>query len=87
MIRKIIIFPFIILIKFYRLTISPILPSSCRHIPTCSQYSIEAFQKHGLFKGFWLSLRRISKCHPWGTHGFDPVPEIYPEKKNENKFN
>ncbi len=87
MIKKIIIFPFIILIKFYRLTISPILPSSCRHIPTCSQYSIEAFQQHGLFKGFWLSLRRISKCHPWGTHGFDPVPEIYPKKKNENKFN
>ncbi len=75
-IKKIISFPFILLIRFYKLFISPITPSSCRHIPTCSTYSLEAIQKHGAINGGWLGLKRISKCHPWGTSGFDPVPTI-----------
>jgi len=73
-VRKVLIFPLLVLIYIYKGVISPLTPASCRHLPTCSSYAIEALQKHGLFKGFWLSLKRISKCHPWGTSGYDPVP-------------
>ncbi len=73
-VRKILIFPFILLIKIYRYTISPMLPKSCRYTPTCSQYGIEAFEKHGVFKGFWLTLKRVLSCNPWGGSGYDPVP-------------
>lgn len=72
-INKIISAPFILLIRFYQLAISPWLPARCRYTPTCSQYALEAFKKYGFFKGFWLSLKRISKCHPWGGHGHDPL--------------
>jgi len=65
--------PFVFLIKVYQYTISPFFPNSCRFVPSCSQYGIEAFQKHGVFKGFWLTLKRISRCHPWGGSGYDPV--------------
>jgi len=65
---------FILPIKLYQWFISPHLPNSCRHIPTCSQYTVEAIQIHGIFKGILLGIIRLSKCHPWGTHGFDPVP-------------
>lgn len=58
----------------YKYALSPLLPGSCRHVPTCSQYAIEAIRVHGPFKGFWLATRRILRCHPWGTHGYDPVP-------------
>ena len=71
---KIITFPFIIIIKIYQLLISPLFPSSCRYTPTCSNYTVEALKKHGLFKGGWLGIKRISKCHPWGGSGYDPVP-------------
>ena len=71
---KIIAFLFILLIRFYQLAISPLLPSACRYTPTCSQYGLEAIKKHGLLKGGWLAIRRISRCHPWGGHGHDPVP-------------
>lgn len=64
----------ILLIKFYQLSISPLLPSSCRFTPTCSQYGIEAVNKYGALKGSWLALRRILRCHPWGGSGYDPVP-------------
>lgn len=50
------------------------MPASCRHIPTCSAYSMEAIKKYGIFKGGWLAVKRISRCHPWGTSGPDPVP-------------
>jgi len=73
-VKKVLIFPLLVLIYIYKGVISPLTPASCRHLPTCSSYAIEALQKHGLFKGFWLSLKRISKCHPWGTSGYDPVP-------------
>ena len=65
---------FVVIIRIYQLSISPILGQNCRYTPTCSEYSIEAIDKHGPFKGGWLSLRRIFSCHPWGNHGHDPVP-------------
>jgi len=71
---KIIALPFILIIKLYQLVISPLFPSSCRYIPTCSHYAEEALNKYGLIKGGWLSVRRILRCHPWGSSGFDPVP-------------
>jgi putative membrane protein insertion efficiency factor len=73
--KKILTYPFVLLIKGYQLLISPILPSTCRYSPTCSHYSIEALQKYGLFKGSWLAIKRISSCNPWGGSGYDPVPE------------
>ena len=66
--------PFIGLIKLYQWIISPWLGSKCRYTPTCSHYGIEAFKKYGPFKGLWLTMKRISRCHPWGGHGYDPVP-------------
>ncbi|MDJ1500717.1 membrane protein insertion efficiency factor YidD [Xanthocytophaga agilis] len=65
---------FIVLIRFYQYGISPYFPSSCRFTPSCSHYGIDAIRKHGAIKGGWLTLRRISRCHPWGGHGYDPVP-------------
>ncbi|KAA5538381.1 MAG: membrane protein insertion efficiency factor YidD [Myroides sp.] len=72
--KKILIFPFVVLIRFYQLVISPLTPPSCRFTPTCSHYTLEALKKHGLFKGSWLGIKRIAKCHPWGKSGYDPVP-------------
>ncbi|TXI35518.1 MAG: membrane protein insertion efficiency factor YidD [Niabella sp.] len=71
---KILSLPFIFLIRFYQLVISPWLGPKCRYTPTCSQYALEAFKKYGILKGFWLSIKRISSCHPWGGSGYDPVP-------------
>jgi uncharacterized protein len=65
---------FILLIRFYQLCISPILPSACRYTPTCSHYGLEAVRKYGAFKGGYLAAKRILSCHPWGGHGHDPVP-------------
>jgi len=62
------------LVRGYQQIISPHLPGACRYHPTCSQYMIEAIQKHGIFKGTWLGIKRIGRCHPWGGQGFDPVP-------------
>ncbi len=72
--RKVVNAPFVGLIRFYQICISPYLPNSCRYTPTCSQYALEAFRKYGPFKGFWLALKRILRCHPWGGSGYDPVP-------------
>lgn len=62
------------LIRFYQRFISPMLPPSCRFTPSCSQYTFEAIQIHGFFRGTWLGLRRISRCHPMNPGGYDPVP-------------
>ncbi|HQH40871.1 MAG TPA: membrane protein insertion efficiency factor YidD [Bacteroidales bacterium] len=62
------------LVKFYRHAISPLKPPSCRFTPTCSEYAVEALKKHGPFKGLYLAVRRVLRCHPWGGHGYDPVP-------------
>ena len=64
----------IAIVRFYQLAISPWTPAACRYTPTCSSYAIEALEKHGALRGGWLALRRIGRCHPWGGHGFDPVP-------------
>lgn len=61
-------------ILFYRACISPMFPPACRYTPTCSAYALEAIRRHGPFKGLWLAVRRISRCHPWGGSGYDPVP-------------
>ena len=72
--KKILIFPAVMLIKFYQICSSPFTPPSCRFTPTCSQYALEAFRKHGPFKGLYLTVRRLLRCHPWGGSGYDPVP-------------
>ncbi|HTE27614.1 membrane protein insertion efficiency factor YidD [Flavitalea sp.] len=73
-IMQVLSYPFIALIKIYQWVISPWLGPQCRFTPTCSNYALQAFKKYGLFKGFWLTIKRISRCHPWGGHGEDPVP-------------
>lgn len=72
--RRLMVKVLTLLVRFYQLAISPLLPMACRYHPTCSQYMIEALQKHGPFKGSWLGIKRIASCHPWGGHGYDPVP-------------
>ena len=72
--KRILVFPLIVLVRFYQLCISPLLPPSCRYTPTCSQYALEALRKYGPFKGLWLTLKRLARCHPWGGSGYDPVP-------------
>ncbi|GIZ15612.1 membrane protein insertion efficiency factor YidD [Capnocytophaga catalasegens] len=74
MIKKIAIAPFVILVRFYQLFISPLKPPTCRYTPTCSQYTLEALKKYGLFKGGRLAIKRILSCHPYGGSGYDPVP-------------
>jgi uncharacterized protein len=71
---RILSFPFIALIKLYQWIVSPLIGPKCRFTPTCSQYAIEALKKHGLIKGSWLTIKRLGRCHPWGGHGYDPVP-------------
>ncbi|WP_084264559.1 membrane protein insertion efficiency factor YidD [Sneathiella glossodoripedis] len=61
-------------IRVYQYCISPYLPANCRYEPTCSAYAVEALHQHGPTKGSWLAVKRICRCHPWGGHGFDPVP-------------
>ena len=66
--------PLVALVRFYQRYVSPLTPPSCRYTPTCSQYTVEALQKHGPLKGGWLALKRIASCNPWGGSGYDPVP-------------
>jgi len=65
----------LILIRAYQLLLSPLTGAHCRHIPTCSQYAAEAVERFGVIRGGWLAARRVLRCHPWGTSGYDPVPE------------
>ncbi|MDP7151512.1 MAG: membrane protein insertion efficiency factor YidD [Paracoccaceae bacterium] len=62
-------------VRFYRLVFSPMVGKSCRYQPTCSEYTLEALEKHGAIKGGWLAARRIGSCHPLGGSGYDPVPD------------
>ena len=64
----------LLLIRFYQLAISPLTPPSCRFAPTCSAYAAQAITKYGPWRGGQLALRRFGRCHPWGGHGYDPVP-------------
>jgi putative membrane protein insertion efficiency factor len=67
-------FVFVFLIKVYQRTLSRVMPSSCRFYPSCSEYGVQAIQKHGIFKGGWLTLKRIGRCQPFHPGGYDPVP-------------
>ncbi|MGI9262688.1 MAG: membrane protein insertion efficiency factor YidD [Woeseiaceae bacterium] len=64
------------LVWLYRYAISPLIGANCRYQPTCSAYAEEALRTHGAFKGGWLALKRIGRCHPWGGSGYDPVPDV-----------
>jgi len=63
------------LIRVYQLVLSPLLPPSCRYLPSCSDYAVEAIGRHGAIVGVGLAARRLARCHPWGSSGYDPVPE------------
>ena len=78
--NKIFIYPFIFIIKIYQFIISPLIGQNCRYLPTCSEYAIESLKLHGLLRGSFFAIRRILKCHPFGGHGFDPIP-----KRKQNK--
>ena len=69
----------IVPVKIYQKLISPLLGPTCRYEPSCSHYMIQAVEEWGLLKGFWLGIKRIGRCHPWGSSGYDPIP-----KKNED---
>lgn len=73
-VKKIIGVLFLFVIRIYQYFLSPLLAPSCRFTPTCSEYSVQAIKKYGPFKGGWLTIKRLSRCHPWGGHGHDPVP-------------
>tara|TARA_B100000886_G_scaffold163987_1_gene111811 strand:+ start:588 stop:812 length:225 start_codon:yes stop_codon:yes gene_type:complete len=74
MLKKILIYPLIFLVKIYQSIISPLFPPTCRYKPTCSEYTIQSLKKYGIIKGVFLSIKRIVNCHPWGGSGYDPVP-------------
>ena len=63
------------LLRGYQLGLSPLLGSHCRHLPSCSEYARQAIERFGLLRGGWLAARRLARCHPWGTQGFDPLPD------------
>ena len=65
---------FIFLIKVYQRTLSRVMPPSCRFYPSCSEYGVQALQKYGVFKGGWLTVKRVARCHPFNPGGYDPVP-------------
>ena len=79
--RKVIHYIVLLPVRLYQWLISPLLPATCRHTPTCSNYTVEAVHEWGAIKGMWLGIKRLAKCHPWGTSGYDPVP------KKENNTN
>ncbi len=81
--KKIMILP----IRFYQYAISPLLGPTCRFKPTCSHYMIQSIEEWGILKGFWLGLKRITKCHPWGPHGYDPVPKNSKKIHSDEKHN
>ena len=72
--KRLLALPLILLVRIYQICISPLLPPSCRFVPSCSQYALEALRKYGPLKGTWVTLKRLSRCHPWGATGPDPVP-------------
>jgi uncharacterized protein len=84
--RKILIAPLIGLIYVYKYIVSPVLPRGCRHLPTCSTYAIDALKMHGLFRGGFMAAYRILRCNPWGTHGYDPVPQFIIKRINLRKY-
>ncbi len=75
---------FLKFIRFYQLCISPLLPARCIHVPSCSQYAMEAVQLHGAWYGLWLSVKRLLRCHPLAKGGYDPVPEVASDYQGEH---
>lgn len=67
-------------VHLYRATVKPWMGMECRHLPTCSEYALEAIDRNGAWKGFWLMLSRLTRCHPWGSSGYDPVPDLSAER-------
>jgi putative membrane protein insertion efficiency factor len=84
--RSVATYPFVALIYLYKYVISPLFPGGCRHYPTCSEYAIQALKLHGAGKGSILAANRILRCHPWGTHGIDPVPLFFFKKLSLRKY-
>ncbi len=72
---RLLAWPLLGLVALYRIAISPWLGANCRFEPSCSEYAMEALRVHGAFRGTWLTIRRIGRCHPWGGSGYDPVPD------------
>jgi hypothetical protein len=72
--RKILTAPLIAMIQAYRYLLSPVIGTHCRYTPSCSQYALEALEAHGVLRGSWLAVKRVSSCHPWHAGGYDPVP-------------
>lgn len=64
----------VLLVRGYQVSLSPLLPASCRYFPSCSAYAIEALERHGALRGSWLAIKRIARCHPFKPGGYDPVP-------------
>ena len=79
MLKKLFILP----IRLYQATLSPMLGAQCRHTPSCSQYAVEAIEEWGPLKGMWLGIKRIWRCSPWGTSGYDPVPKRETERSSQ----
>lgn len=77
----------IALVRLYQLLLSPVLTPNCRYLPTCSAYAIEALRTHGALRGSWLALRRVLRCHPWGGHGYDPVPPPHAINEADRRVN
>jgi putative membrane protein insertion efficiency factor len=72
---KLLAWPLLGLVWVYRFLVSPWLGNNCRYTPSCSQYALDALRLHGAFRGSWLAMKRIGRCHPWGGSGYDPIPE------------
>lgn len=79
--KKLVIAP----IRFYQRFISPLMPPRCRYYPTCSHYAVEAIEVHGVLRGVWLAIKRISRCHPWHSGGIDPVPPARAKPSSSEK--
>lgn len=79
--RRLALAPLVVPIRVYQYIISPLIGPRCRFLPTCSDYALEALARHGAVRGGWLTLRRLSRCHPWGDSGFDPVPPVCGEAR------
>jgi hypothetical protein len=75
----------IAVIRFYQITLSGLIGRRCRYLPTCSDYASDAIEKHGSWHGVMLAISRVSRCHPWGGAGFDPVPDVYEGPPWRNK--
>lgn len=75
--------PLVWLVRAYQLVLSPMLPASCRYYPSCSAYAVTALRRHGLFRGTWLTLRRLGRCHPWTPGGVDHVPPLPGQPSDE----